>query len=256
VENTKCIGSILYSDIGKKYYSKLGWHPNITNSHVVVKPLGATSSLQASHISREDLTALCKADEAMVRKIMASPTQEATRRMTILPDLDHMLWHIQKEEFASNFLFGRVPHAKGAIAGPPGSRVWVVWTHRYYGQPEAESSDNTLYILRLVFENHQPRENIFCENDGLSHDFELKERVDNFQAVLAAARAEAAEWKLDQVMLWDPTKSVQELMRQAEIEHFLVEREEDSIASGFWYNESGDRAEAPRWINNEHYAWC
>lgn len=40
------------------------------------------------------------------------------------------------------------------------------------------------------------------------------------------------------------------------IEHLVVEREEDSIASGLWYDESGEVGTAPLWINNERYAWC
>lgn len=46
--------------------------------------------------------------------------------MVILPDLDYMLWHIRKEEFATNYIFGEKAEAKGTIAGVPGKQVWIV----------------------------------------------------------------------------------------------------------------------------------
>ena len=50
--------------------------------------------------------------------------------MTIMPGPDHMLWHMGKEEFACEELFGRVQQAKVAIAGPPGNQIWAIWAHR------------------------------------------------------------------------------------------------------------------------------
>jgi len=242
-ENTRCIGSILYSDIGKTYYSKLGWLPHVTNSHVVMQPSSPSiaNSPRARPIPREGLAELCKSDEAMIRKAMAAPAEGTSMRMTIVPDLDHMLWHIDKEEFACNFLFGKIPQAKGAIVGPAGSRVWAVWTRRYYGKPDSASPNNTLYILRLVIENEDTVDN---------------DRVNYLKAVLEAAQEQAAEWRLDQVKLWDPTPEVQELIRNAGIEHSIVERQEESIASGLWYDENAGTAPAPQWMNNEHYSWC
>lgn len=63
-----------------------------------------------------------------------------------------MGWHIGKEAFATEYLFGKTPIAKGAIAGSPGSQVWATWVHRYYGRHDDESTSNVLYILRLVVE--------------------------------------------------------------------------------------------------------
>jgi hypothetical protein len=49
---------------------------------------------------------------------------------------------------------------------------------------------------------------------------------------------------------------VQHVISESKINHWIVEREEDSIASGLWYDENGGLGTAPVWINNEHYAWC
>ena len=98
----------------------------------------------------DDLEELCKRDEAMVR---GKPAANAKKLITILFDLDHMLWHIGKEKLVTERLFGKRPRAKGAIAGPSGGQVWAIWTHRYYAHPNVETSSNTLYILRLVVED-------------------------------------------------------------------------------------------------------
>jgi hypothetical protein len=254
-EEVRCIGSILYSDIGKIYYAKLGWQPNITNSHVVFHPSKRAQPLSAKPLSVKDLSNLCKLDEAMIRKVLANSTEAAKTRMTIVPDLDHMLWHISKEEFACNELFQEVPYVKGAISGPPGNRIWAIWTHRYYGHPDGESPDNVLYILRLVIENQEVANNAPSGIPEGLHVLAYKEQIEILKAVLEAAQNAAAEWRLDQINLWDPSPVIQRMIAGTGIEHSLVEREEESIASGMWYDENGDADVAPLWINNEHYAW-
>jgi hypothetical protein len=249
-DKRKCIGSILYSDIGKTYYTNLGWHPNPTNSHLVFQPENFSTKPSAEPIPKINIEELCRRDDGMIRKSMEAPAEGITARITIVPDLDHMLWHIGKEEFACDILFGKVPHAKGAIAGPPGSQVWAIWTHRYYGHPDSDSPNNTLYILRLVIENHTTG-----TEGGRQRDVHSAQ-VDYLKAVLQAAQAEAFEWRLDQVKLWEPTPLVQQMIDESAMQYAMVEREEDSIASGLWYDENGHEGPTPQWINKEHYAWC
>ena len=52
--------------------------------------------------------------------IERSPSEKS--RIMIVPDIDHMLRYISKEEFACQKLFGGIPRAKGAIAGEAGRR--------------------------------------------------------------------------------------------------------------------------------------
>lgn len=239
-EQAKVVGSVLYSDIGTTYYADLGWKPNRTNSHVVLSPIAMPKPPLAKEILADEIAELCKRDEVMLRGAMATPMERIKTRMTIIPDFDHMFWHIRKEDFACDYNFGKKPRVKGAIAGPLGSQIWAIWAHRYYGPPNIPNSHNVLYILRLVVENEE-------KHHG---------QTDYLKAILQSAQAEAAEWKLDYVKLWEPTPLVHDMIRQSDIEHLVVEREEDSIASGLWYDENGNIGEAPLWINNEHYAWC
>lgn len=269
-QQIKCVGSILYSDIGKTFYANLGWAPHPRNTHAAFAPQqGIPKPTLTKAIAEEDLAALCEQDEAMVRKAMARPAalpDDVKMRVTIVPDCDHMLWHIAKEAFATERLFGKVPRAKGAIAGgAPGRRVWAIWTHRYYSHPDAvaaaspeNNDDNVLYILRLVVEGDESADGIVeADQKEKEEEEEREEEQDrSLKAVLQAAQAEAAEWRLDRVVTWNPSPLVRRMIMQSGLEHAVVEREEDAIASGLWYDENGGAGPAPLWINNEHYAWC
>ena len=243
VESRRCVGSVLYSDIGKTYYANLGWHPFPINTHIELDPIDPSTPFRARELLVTDLDKLCKDDEAMIRKAMISMS-DGKIRMMLVPDLDHMLWHLRKEEFACDKLFGKQPQVKGAIAGQPGNRVWAIWMHRFYGDPESVSSDNTLYILRIVTENHDPN---------------VKQREMQFeqmQAVLQAAQIEAAEWKLYCVKLWEPEHMVRETLEGVGIPHRKVERKEDNIASLLWFGEGNGKEDTLEWIGIGKYAWC
>jgi hypothetical protein len=188
----KVAGSVLYSDIGKTYYAKLGWQPNPTNWHVEFPPMNIPKSPLTQELVEDDLAELCKRDEAIIRAAMATPADGVKKRFTILPDLDHMLWHIAKESFATEQLFGKIPRAKGAIAGPSGSQVWAIWTHRYYGHPMAESPSNVLYILRLVVEGDDSANKTPSTGEKGLRAGQEKKQVCSLIAVLQAAQAEGA----------------------------------------------------------------
>ena len=254
--NLPCAGSILYSDIGRRYYAKLGWHPNATNFHFELKPIHMSWPVTAVPIHTGTMDDLCQSDEGILRKSMAATSLDRPLCMTIIPDVEHMLWHHAKEEYACDFLFGKIPTAKGAIAGPPKNRVWAIWTHRYYKNPSIEKANNVLYILRLVIEA-DPTATRLPSNAHLRPSPELYgSTLESFNAVLQAAQAEAAEWKLDGVQIWDPTPFAKEMLVESGLEHVEVERAEEYIASLLWYdNEGGIEGTSPLWVNCEHYAW-
>lgn len=149
-----------------------------------------------------------------------------------------------------------MPLIKGAIVGSPGSRIWAIWTHRFYSLPSSpSSSDNTLYILRLVIESQSSfaTPSYPITNQGPELEFE---QVSQMKAVLESALTEAAEWNLPLIKLWDPTPFAQELIARTEIEHCKVVREEEGIASLLWHGEGSGEEDTLEWLVNEKYAWC
>lgn len=244
-EHGRCIGSVLFSDIGMDYYAKLGWHPFPLNNHIEFDPMRTPNISQVGvrFIAEEDLDQLCKDDENMIRRAMTSPSSNKIRMM-IVPDLEHMLWHHRKEEFTCGKIFEKQPRFKGAVTGEQDNRIWVIWTHRYYGHPRTNPLDNTLYILRVVIENQNP-------------DLQQRERqIEQMRAILCAAQHEAAEWELHHIKLWDPGHLLQDLVEQTGIQHREVEREDESIASLMWFGEGSGKDDMIDWLGNEKYAWC
>ncbi|KAI1177126.1 hypothetical protein F4777DRAFT_587508 [Nemania sp. FL0916] len=288
-EYGRSIGSILYSDIGKTYYAKMGWIANPTNGHYVLpaidsvkedlslyRPAHADGDVRLRLVPEAELEALCLRDEKMIYAAMATPSA-ARKRVVVLPDLEHMLWHIRKEDFATQHIFGRTPPVKGAIAGNPGKQVWAIWTHRYYRhpdddpeeeeeeeknnldeQPAEDDGGNPLYILRLVVEGDDTANKPHEGQPPPVTECYVEQAV-ALKAVLQAAQAEAARWRLDHVALWEPSPLVHSLIRQGGFQAVWVERQESAIASTLWFGEDGDGdavGEAPVLVNNEHYAWC
>ncbi|KAK8108628.1 hypothetical protein PG984_014429 [Apiospora sp. TS-2023a] len=255
----KSMGSVLYSDIGKKYYGRLGWLPNPQNGHFVFPPVKMENST-ARPVLEAGLGKLCLRDEAMVRKAMATPSPSTKqKRVVILPDLDHMLWHIRKEDFATDHIFGKRAEVKGAIAGSPGKQVWAAWVRRYYRRTgdhsdkdkEKQDGENVLYILRLAMEGDETANRPHEGSQLPPHTDAYTEQAAALQAVLRAAQAEATVWRLDHVHLWEPSPLVRRLLGQSSLDATWVERHECSIASALWFNK-----DAPVWVNNEYYAWC
>lgn len=82
-----------------------------------------------------------------------------------------------------------------------------------------------------------------------------EEQVRLLKAIVQAAQAEAAEWKLGIVKLCDPSPLVLDLLVQSGVEYTVTDRQDDSIASLLWYDQDGGiNKTLPHWVNNEHYA--
>ncbi|KAL5117979.1 hypothetical protein ACEQ8H_004124 [Pleosporales sp. CAS-2024a] len=165
---------------------------------------------------------------------MAVPSNQVPKRLSIVPDGAHVQWHLAKEEFATDYLFDKVPYHKGAIAGQAvGNQVWALWTHGYYARPgAADTNNNVLYILRLVVEGDETATRIPSHAAKRPPKHVYDSLLQSLKAALDAAQAEAAEWKLHVVKLWDPTPLVVDMLGQISgLEYHIVEREQEEIAS-------------------------
>ena len=143
------IGSVLYSDIGTLYYTKLGWPAPSVNFHLEFDATTKHLESDARSIQEIALPKLCQEDEIMIQKSMVAQPRGKTYFM-IVPDSDHMLWHISKESFACEKIFGDSPQAKVATSGVHGNRIWAIWAHLYYCYPDSRENNNVLYTLRLL----------------------------------------------------------------------------------------------------------
>ncbi|KAK3324073.1 hypothetical protein B0T19DRAFT_443511 [Cercophora scortea] len=235
--------SVLYSDIGKTFYARSGWAP-FASSHIEFPPSPSTPTESPAPVAKpigyHELAELCSVDARLLRSQLTrrAATHPGTACVALLPDLDAMLWHLMREDFMTTHIFGRTPSIKGAVSGPPGRRVWAVWTRGYYGGLD-KVEGNTLHILRVVVEDE---------------DMDVEELVGGFGEIVRLAQAEAAAWRSADVQMWNPTEKVAALVEACGIEHKTVVRDVSSIASLMWYGEG--ETGGLDWVANEKYGWC
>jgi GNAT superfamily N-acetyltransferase len=253
-----CGFSALWSDIGKIYYAGHGWHP-FPSTHIEFTPsplAEGVNEMPATTLESKDLQKLCQQDEVFIRQTL-SRARDSKIHVCIIPDHEHIQWHHVREDFMCQKIFGKQPKIRGAIIGEEGHRVWASWTRSFYGSVGDASSGNTLHILRLVIED-EASESIFSRRTGgaLSNGSLLDEQARKLKSVLQIAQAQAAEWNLLHVELWNPTPLVQSLVQRADLQHSRVEREKESIPCLMWYGEGGGKLDELEWVGNEKYGWC
>jgi GNAT superfamily N-acetyltransferase len=252
-----CGFSALWSDIGKIYYAGHGWHP-FPSTHIEFPRslAGGANHMPATTLESKDLQKLCEQDESLICQTLTRARDYRTH-VCIIPDHEHIQWHHDRENFMCQKIFRKQPNIRGAIVGEDGHRIWAVWTRSFYGSVGEASSGNTLHILRLVVEDEGSESAISSRMGGvLSNGSLLDEQAQKLKSVLQIAQAQAVEWNLLHVELWNPTPLVQSLVQRTDLQHSRIEREKESIPSLMWYGEGGGKLDELEWVGNEKYGWC
>lgn len=251
-DNKPALFSVLYSDIGKKFYAARDWEV-FPSSHISLS-LTAESSAGPPPagirlLKSEDLPELCALDEKILRSRLARCKGGTT--VAVIPDVRHLSWHHAREDFVAQELYNKKPSIKGAITGSQGQRVWMYWT-RVWANP-AEKSANTLHILRLAFED-EAWSGCDAATPATVASVKDSEIVRHIAALLAVAQAEASSWQMNEVLLWNPASATLAAAQSIDSSTAVVHREEESIASLRWFG-SGSWKDV-KWEANEKYAWC
>ncbi|KAL9110162.1 MAG: hypothetical protein Q9227_005222 [Pyrenula ochraceoflavens] len=250
--------SILYSDIGKEFYSREGWLP-MPSSHVQLSLLDEAGyesirkrlnlpkirELKTDDIEPE----VWKHDSPRVRDTLAQKSRAAPEKtlIAIRPDPEHMRWHHAREEFQAKTLGFGDPTIKGAITNnpsPDSPMNAIIWTRVYQSNP----SENILHILRLSNPPPSLDQPPTTESDILAT-----------AALLLRAQREAHTWNMQAgIQLWNPTQTTLEaakLLSGVEKDVEVVVREKESIASLRWHDKR-EESEVVLWEFNEKYGWC
>lgn len=262
--------SVLWSDIGKTFYAKLGWEL-YTSSHICIPSASiAASSVLASPnlpksrpIHASDLASLCAADEQALRRLFSTRSASSPPAISLLPDIQTISWHHAREEFICTELQGKMPEIKGAlIPGPPGQRAWCHWTLTWCGSSQRQEGreENILYILRMVVEgaNGTARDSSAdgSDDDGgvYSQSILDRRRVEMIEALLRAAMMHASLWNMDCVQLWNPTAETVEAAKRLHGAAKVTHREEQGLSSMMWFGRKEDKSRV-EWIENEKFGW-
>jgi hypothetical protein len=81
-ERGRVVGSALYSDIGKTYYSKLGWLPNRKNWEIRFPPVKTGWPRTVRQIKGAELRELRAKDKVVARAALGKPQSESKMRVT------------------------------------------------------------------------------------------------------------------------------------------------------------------------------
>jgi hypothetical protein len=248
--------SILFSDIGKKFYAQHGWKA-FPSSHIALPALevqNKKSSLpKARPLYSADLAELCALDEKLLRSSLQETMKQSSKVMVgLIPDVETIKWHHAREEFVGFEFTKRMPEVKGAMVGEEiGKRVWCYWTRMFYNSDPKSRHDNTLHILRLVVESEGT---IDWEVNPPSAE-QMKILEPSIAALFAAAQEEADKWNMQDVWLWNPNSVTVKAAQSLDTSTEVIHRDDESICSLRWY---GDEKELNNvvWVENEKYGWC
>jgi GNAT superfamily N-acetyltransferase len=238
--------SVLFSDIGPKFYARHGWNV-FPSTHIHMPPLDRKTydALKATLPAVEDL-ALADLQHITTTHYVEKRLQEqseahpGTTYVSIPPDMEHFTWHFARDEFQSKLLGKGDPKVKGAIHR--GTGLGLIWCRVY----AANEKDFQLHILHSIIPP-------------------AIENSPGTQAAMAAlllrAQLEAQEWGMAAgVEVWDPIElsvaSAQILRTEEQGQVEVITRDKESLCSLRWNAQLENKDQDMIWLANEKYGWC
>lgn len=239
--------SVLYSDIGPKFYARNGWEA-FPSTHIMLKPIdnaGEYHQRQAVITPQRQIKDLKLEDLNQMESTIVSSLEDKLQALTLAnpnktyvafrPELAQFEWHFMREEFLAENLGRESPTIKGAIDTKTG--IALIWVRTY----SAESSEWHLSVLHV----HVPND-ISDEKEGKAA----------LSSLMLRAQWEAQTWDMAAgVEVWDPTDLVVAAARDIAYGHDVqvIRRDEEHICSLKW---NGAEKEDIVWVANERYPWC
>jgi GNAT superfamily N-acetyltransferase len=238
VDKTTDFGA-LYSDIGRGYYTRLGWKDYRTPQVKLVLQEGYVAPAADGNVcmlTEGDVAALCERDVETMKKRFENfgQTDDGKMHIAFLPSFVQCQWHFVRDAYVAKVMAGREVQNRGAKTAD--GRSWLLWDH--------DLREKKLKVLRVVT----------SDEDG--HD----KRVSDVKALLQAALAETQDWGLPALLVWSPDKHLVAAATQIwqddgeKLQVVFEERQDGSVPSLRW-KDNTDVAHVA-WDANEYFAWC
>lgn len=230
----------LYSDIGRSFYTKLGWKDYSSQQLVfhLEKDFQAPAKVDdVALLTETEITTLCAKDiDVLKRKFQQlADTKDGKTCVTFLPAPTQFSWHFARVAFMAKALRG-VENVEHHGAQTSDGSSWIYWDH--------DLREKKLKIMRIVTQESDSRE----------------KREADIEALLKAALAEASAWGLPKMGVWSPGRETSAAAMNIwhEVGSTLAlsfeSRSADSIPSLRW--KGGKDVSEIVWENNEYFAWC
>lgn len=233
---TEC--GALYSDIGRDYYTRLGWRDFRTPQVMFRLQEGfeAPAAGHVRHLTESDVAELCEKDtDALTQRFQhLGETKDGKAHFTFVPSFAQCSWHFARDAYVAKIMAGREVRHRGARTSD--GHTWLYWDH--------DLRETKLKVLRIVTSGE----------DGPD------KRVADVKSLLKAALAESRDWDLPALLIWSPSEEVvaaaTEIWREAgeNLQVLFEERQDGSIPSLRW--KGGEDVGAVVWESNEYFAWC
>ncbi|OAP57286.1 hypothetical protein AYL99_08024 [Fonsecaea erecta] len=235
--------SVLYSDIGQKFYARFGWkvfpsnHIHLTTIDQTAYNAAASGLPSVKDLTTEDLKRIPIVEYLEHRLHIISKTTPSINHVAIRPDIEHFEWHFAREEFHTKVLNKGFPNIKGAIHQDTG--LALIWCRVY----AAKESEWQLHILHTVIPPS-------LENS--------EDAQPAMSALLLRAQLEAQRWEMAAGLeVWDPLEMVvaasQRLRTEEQGRVEIITRDTEHLCSLRWAEGSDDEV---FWLAKEKYAWC
>ncbi|PGG99607.1 hypothetical protein AJ79_08467 [Helicocarpus griseus UAMH5409] len=234
------IASMLYSSVGEFYVDK-GWKIlPASQSTLSVGPGTIINRLdlpRTRSLTAEDIPQLCARDIGEMKADFVRHKLAADEvLMAVVPTPKIVTWLHDWMGFFNMKVTGKVQPSKGAICEDAG--VWVYWDHRMIRQELA------IQRVRIV------------ANARGSSTLKIEEAL---AGLLLDALAEAQEWKLPKVVVWNPIPELQRAIHLLKdrfgVEVLDEERTSSNIPSVRWRGGNKEKTARVQVYANEYYAW-
>lgn len=237
--------SVLYSDIGQKFYSRFGWKA-FSSTHIHLVPIASEqySVLSTGLPVVEDLTvdgldSLPATGYVKEELLAASKKAPGSSFVAIAPDTEHFAWHHAREEFVSKALSRPAPKTKGAIHRETGTSL--VWNRTYAAEKQA-------WMLHILHVAIPPSLKTTAEVEQALAALLLRAQHEAYQSEMAGG-----------VEVWDPSEEIlsaaQHLQKDVGDRVEVTHRDTDHICSLRWSGPEPDGHDVV-WMFRQKYAWC
>ncbi|EHA46378.1 hypothetical protein MGG_02658 [Pyricularia oryzae 70-15] len=232
--------SVLYSDIGKLYYTNMGWNvfPHQEASLTLLnegKKLDPESccTIKTRWLALDEIRQLCDLDIADLKQRLQNCPADGKIHLAFSPNFAQLEQQFAAEETFLKLHMNTEVERRGATTLD--GKSWITWVHKHKRQ--------RLVVLRIV---------------TTSPESEAR-RVEHIWALLNAAVAEASLTGLKSVIVWNPdeatTSGIKATSNAYENDIKVVFTERDGSIPSFRWQKDLNTSNTV-WDDNYYYCWC
>ncbi|KAG0337355.1 hypothetical protein BG004_007676 [Podila humilis] len=189
--------TFLYSDVGPVFYARIGWEPKCSDEMVIpteyaLSRFESKTQLALETITDSNLNDLVARDAELLRetlktRIDAFPENSSVVLAAVTPEPTCLRWLLARSQFMAERIVKLEDNITSLGAQIRGTNSFVLW-HQHLLKSQ-------LFIVRWNLDLA----------DGV-------DEADVARALIGAALAEAKKWKLAKVVIWNPERSLGDIL--------------------------------------------